>query len=281
MQIIQQTIQNFFKTSQYTLIKLDKGISNHNYLLSINQNKYIIRAPKNNHNALHLQFEKEEEILSYVKDLDVETIYFDTVNGIKITNYVPHVLEFHETADPKKYAKAAKLLSKLHSKNVQLSFFFDPFFKLKQYKNAINTSFLHFANEKQILNKVKKIYKPDTLCHNDVVQGNLLFTPQREYLIDWEYGAMNDRRFDIASFFSENQITNTDARKQFYDAYELPIPDVEVCLFEALADILWGYWANMLYEKRNESIYKEIAMKKMEHYHTFSLNSLTTYFNKL
>lgn len=137
MQIIDQTIQNVFQTKQYSLTKLDKGISNHNYLLCVNQKKYIVRSPKSEHSALHLQFEKEKEVLLHVKDLDVETLYFDTINGIKITNYVPHVSEFHETVDPKKYAKTALLLKKLHTKKVEVSFFFDPFFKLEQYKNAI------------------------------------------------------------------------------------------------------------------------------------------------
>lgn len=281
MQIIDQTIQNVFQTKQYSLTKLDKGISNHNYLLCVNQKKYIVRAPKSEHSALHLQFEKEKEVLLHVKNLDVETLYFDTINGIKITNFVPHISEFHETADPKKYAKAALLLKKLHTKNVEVSFFFDPFFKLEQYKNAIKSPIIHFDQEEKILNAVKEIYIPDTLCHNDVVQGNILFSPQREYLIDWEYGAMNDRRFDIASFFSENQIMDPKSRNQFYEAYHLPISNTEVCLFEAMADILWGYWGNMLYEKRKELIYKQIATEKMEHYHHFSLHSLSSFIHTL
>ena len=163
MQIIDQTIQNVFQTTQYSLTKLDKGISNHNYLLCVNQKKYIVRAPKSEHSALHLQFEKEKEVLLHVKDLDVETLYFDTINGIKITNYVPHVSEFHETVDPKKYAKTALLLKKLHTKKVEVSFSFDPFFKLEQYKNAIKFPIIHFDQEEKILNAVKEIYIPDTL----------------------------------------------------------------------------------------------------------------------
>ena len=92
---------------------------------------------------------------------------------------------------------------------------------------------------------------------------------------------MNDRRFDIASFFSENQIMDPEARSQFYEAYHLPISNTKVCLFEAMADILWGYWANMLYEKRKELIYKQIATEKMEHYHHFSLYSLSSLIHTL
>ena len=274
MSILDQVIQNHFKTSSYTLTKLDKGISNHNYLLTIDQNQYVVRCPRPDHDRLHLQFEKEKKILPYVQDLDVHTVLFDTDYGIKITDYVPHVLEFHETSDPKKYQKTAVLLRTLHEKSATVDFFFDPFYKLSHYKEAIHSPFVFFAQESQVLQAIQKMYQPCTLCHNDVVQGNLLFSSCREYLIDWEYSAMNDFRFDIASFFSENQITDSQCRNQFYVSYGHNISDQEIRLFEALADILWGYWANMLYDERQESIYKEIAQEKERHYHTFSLPAL-------
>ena len=42
--------------------------------------------------------------------------------------------------------------------------------------------------------------------------------------------------------------------------------DVQVQAFERMEDILWGYWANMLYEQRGEQIYLDIAKDKEKHY---------------
>ena len=59
-------IEEKFNATNYTLEKTDKGISNHNYLLTINDNKYMVRVPKKNHESLGLQYEHEKEILPLV-----------------------------------------------------------------------------------------------------------------------------------------------------------------------------------------------------------------------
>lgn len=41
-----------------------------------------------------------------------------------------------------------------------------------------------------------------TLCHNDIYDYNILRTPHRLYLIDWEYGTAGDAGFDICKLFS-------------------------------------------------------------------------------
>ena len=221
---LEKWIEEKFNTTKYILEKTDKGISNHNYILTINDTKYMIRVPKKNHESLGLQHEHEKEILTLVSDLDVPTVLFDEKEGIKI--------EF--------------------------------------YKSQIKECIVSFPNEENFLEALKKEYKPNTLCHNDFVQGNILYSDTKDYLIDYEYAAKNDYRFDIASFFSENNIHYIDQRDQFYQAYfdgEIdPMIDVQVQAFERMEDILWGYWANMLYEQRGEQIYFDIAKDKEKHY---------------
>ena len=244
-------IEEKFNATNYTLEKTDKGISNHNYLLTINDNKYMVRVPKKNHESLGLQHEHEKEILPLVSDLDVPVILFDEKSGIKVTTYIEDV----ETS--------------LHTKKAPL-FIFNPFGKIEFYKSQIKECIVSFPNEENFLEALKKEYKPNTLCHNDFVQGNILYSDTKDYLIDYEYAAKNDYRFDIASFFSENNIHYIDQRDQFYQTYfdgDIdPMIDVQVQAFERMEDILWGYWANMLYEQRGEQIYFDIAKDKEKHY---------------
>ena len=251
-------IEEKFNATNYTLEKTDKGISNHNYLLTINDNKYMVRVPKKNHESLGLQHEHEKEILPLVSDLDVPVIFFDEKAGIKVTNYIEDVETFDECKD-----------KSLHTKKAPL-FIFNPFGKIEFYKSQIKECIVSFPNEENFLEALKKEYKPNTLCHNDFVQGNILYSDTKDYLIDYEYAAKNDYRFDIASFFSENNIHYIDQRDQFYQAYfdgDIdPMIDVQVQAFERMEDILWGYWANMLYEQRGEQIYFDIAKDKEKHY---------------
>ena len=196
-------IEEKFKATNYTLEKTDKGISNHNYLLTINDNKYMVRVPKKNHESLGLQHEHEKEILPLVSDLDVPVIFFDEKTGIKVTNYIEDVDTFDECKDKDKFARCANLMKSLHTKKAPL-FIFNPFGKIEFYKSQINN--IHYI----------------------------------------------------------------DQRDQFYQAYfdgDIdPMIDVQVQAFERMEDILWGYWANMLYEQRGEQIYFDIAKDKEKHY---------------
>lgn len=262
-------IEEKFNTSDFTLEKTDKGISNQNYVLTLNNQKYMVRVSKKNHETLGLKYTQEKEILNIVKDLDVPTIIFDESHGIKVTKFIEQTRTFDECKDKDKFARCAKLMKSLHQKNAPL-FIFNPFGKIDFYKSQIKAFIVSFANEENFLEALKQEYKPDTLCHNDFVQGNILYTNDKDYLIDYEYAAKNDYRFDIASFFSENNIHYIDQRDQFYQTYfdgEIdPMIDVQVQAFERMEDILWGYWANMLYEQRGDQVYYEIAKDKEKHY---------------
>lgn len=266
---LENYIEKQFHTKDFNLEKTDKGISNQNYILTIQNKKYMVRVPKKNQEALGLQHEHEKEIIDKVNNLDVPTYLFDTENGIKITEYIENTKTFDECKDKDKFSRCAKLMKSLHEKEAPL-FIFNPFGKIEFYKSQIQNPIVSFPNEDHFLEALKKEYKPNTLCHNDFVQGNILYTNKKDYLIDYEYAAKNDYRFDIASFFSENNIHYIDQRDQFYQAYfegEIdPMIDVQVQAFERMEDILWGYWANMLYEKRQEQIYLDIAKEKEKHY---------------
>lgn len=260
----------------FTLVPTNKGISNASYLLEYKNKVYIVRVPKKNHHLLATSFQHESIILDKVKDLDVPILYFNTDNGIKISKFIPKVKEFAEENHWNKFNQVGKMLRILHSKPA-VEFYFDPFEKLVIYKNRIKNPIVHFDHEEEIIAQVKGIYTPTTLCHNDVVSGNLLFADQETYLIDYEYAAMNDFRFDIASFFSENKIIQQEERNRFYEGYGISSTiDSIIGLFECFEDILWGYWANMLWEERQDPIYQQIAKDKKNHY----IQSLKTFFNE-
>ena len=157
-------IEEKFKATNYTLEKTDKGISNHNYLLTINDNKYMVRVPKKNHESLGLQHEHEKEILPLVSDLDVPVIFFDEKTGIKVTNYIEDVDTFDECKDKDKFARCANLMKSLHTKKAPL-FIFNPFGKIEFYKSQIKERIVSFPNEENFLEALKKEYKPNTLCH--------------------------------------------------------------------------------------------------------------------
>jgi len=115
-----------------------------------------------------------------------------------------------------------------------------------------------------IIDDFKEFYEPDRLCHNDLVEGNFLFTKDKLYLIDFEYAGYNDYYFDIASFISENDLNYEEIitfLKAYFSDKECRYDKLDV--FLQFCDLLWYTWAILLYEKRNEEVYNEIAQAKL------------------
>ena len=160
--------------------------------------------------------------------------------------------------------RIGKLLKEFHSKKFQAENTFNPIDQFNSYYNQIDELPYGLDDYMYIIDEFKKLYKADRLCHNDLVEGNFLFTKNALYLIDFEYAGYNDYYFDIASFISENDL-NYEETITFLKAYFTD----EECNYDKLkvflnfCDLLWYTWAILLYEKRNEEIYNEIAKEKL------------------
>lgn len=261
--MMNKIIQTVFQTNDYVLTKMDKGITNQNFLLIVNNQKYVVRLPyADSDEMFHRAHEKK--VLELVQDLDVPTVYFDEATGIKITTYISNLYEFKDCPYPDKIARCAILMRNLHQKEA-VEFEFHPVETLLQYKQATKKPLYDLNSFAYVIDKVKDLRHKKVLCHNDVVSGNILYGEDRDYLIDYEYAASNDALFDVMSFISENQIVDPLEREQFYEVYFDSIDDrirEELTLWEAFHNILWCYWAMMLYESRQEDIYREIASSK-------------------
>lgn len=263
--MIDNIIEEVFHTKEYTIEKTNKGLTNHNYLLKVKNQEYMVRVPRND--SGHIVNRKHEKIVSELaKELDVETLYFNEENGIKITINYPDVYEYEECPYANKIERCAILMKKLHSLP-PVDFHFEPFHTLNIYRSHVKTPLYDLSEFEQMITQVKNFHNKDVLCHNDWVSGNILFSDQRDYLIDYEYGASNDPLFDVISFLSENQIFDKTLRARFYHVYFDELTDnirEQLYLWEMFQNVLWCNWAMMMYESRHENIYKSIAKDKYQ-----------------
>ncbi|MDH6365894.1 MULTISPECIES: phosphotransferase [unclassified Breznakia] len=265
MKELYKLLEKLFPTKEIHIEVLDKGISNQNYLVRVEHSTYVMRVPFPDQGHVFSRLH-EAEINDCVRDLDVPCIYFDPKTGIKLTNYIPDLAEYEECTAENKIERAALLVKALHQKPAP-DFDFDPIATLKTYQKMLQTPIYDLTDYQYIVDKVKNIKHTKVLCHNDLVSGNLLFGNDRDYLIDYEYAAANDALFDVMSFLSENNITDPTLRQRFYDVYFDEInEDImnSLSIWENFHNLLWCTWAMMLYEKRHESIYKEIAKMKYD-----------------
>ncbi len=265
--MIETIIYNFFKKTPSNLKKLDKGITNKNYYFEIDEVGYIIRIPYSNTSNVS-SYEIELEIINLVKplDIDISPIYYDSNSGVKISPF-KQLLTFDEYHNEDKIIKVAQLMKRLHDAKLKSGVYFDPVKQYLEYKNNVSNFIYNLSEYEMILDKIKKISTDDFIvCHNDWVEGNICFTENKTYLIDYEYAKDNHPFFDIMSFLTENKITDLKQRSQFYDVYfNRELTDEEKYIldtFETYHNMLWCTWAMMMYDQRKESLFIEIANDK-------------------
>lgn len=263
-EIFENTMQKNVRTSFY----LETGFSNKNYLIN---DAFVIRIPRENPDPT-LNFAKEKNVYDAIQNLSIseKILNFNTDTGIKISKFVHNTRKYVETPTNEQILYVAKKLKKLHSSNIVVPFGYMMFNKLKVYKEGINKElFLNQNYENKILKEVRKIFAktPMTLCHNDLVKDNLLFKFNDVVIIDWEYAAMNNPYFDLASFISENNLSeeqeNFFLSKYFGYKYN-QIKKKRVDIFIKFQDILFYYWAQYLYNLRKDEIYLRIANIKLK-----------------
>jgi thiamine kinase-like enzyme len=267
----QTRIRQLFNNEVTSITLTDKGLTNQNWLVGSKGEFFMVRIPyQDSEHIVSRQHEKAAIDLVYWQSLDVETVYFNEQSGIKITRYVDDLLTFDEYSGKDKYYRVGRLMRKFHDLNVRSGFLFDPIQRLNQYKTQIKNKIFILEDEDKYHHFIENQREGFTLCHNDWVAGNIGFSSMRDYLIDYEYAGDNHPYFDVTSFLSENQIFDDTARKEFYTAYFSKLPDENTLqalhFFEMFHHILWCHWAMMMFEFRNEEIYRKIAQDKYDMY---------------
>ncbi|MDD3383647.1 MAG: phosphotransferase [Bacilli bacterium] len=269
MEIIKNIIKNIFNEDVKDIEYIPLGLTNNNYkVVTKNNNKYIIRIPKKGNEKI-FKYKNEELIIFALKnkDIDVPTLYYNSENGIKITKYIENseVFDKSSLSIKKKILLVAKKLRKIHSLKVD-SLSFNPLEKLSVFKNKSSNL---FSFEEIIIKNIENQYLKNklVLCHNDLVNGNLLFNKENLYIIDYEYSGMNNIMFDLASFLSENDINDEKTMIEFLKSYYLDKYDNKI--FEDLKiwyifnDILWTYWAKYMLENEDKEIFNKIYFQKI------------------
>ncbi len=259
------------KTDQFlnnlTLTKTDLGLTNNIYISHLHGEKIAVRIPKEELKDSSA-FSNEEKALSLVKslNLDAEEIFYDSETRVRATKWIEGAQTYSQCLDSNKVIRVAALLKTLHNAKLSSGCEFDGLSLLLEYKNGIKNPLYDYPSFQFILDDFKSIKNPHVLCHNDIVDGNILLTPNQDYLIDYEYSKDNDPLFDIMSFFTENQITQDSLRSLFYQHYfDNPLTETQkdhLQKYEQFHNLLWCLWANYMYDLLKEPIYLEIAQDK-------------------
>lgn len=261
-------LDNLFSNPDIKITNMQKGLTNQNFLLEMNHERFVLRVPYTD--SAHIVHRHHETMaLKAIEhyDIDVETIYYDEASGYKVTRYLEDVTTFQTCSYPDKIERTAALMKYFHNLELAIDEDFKPIERLKQYQEHITAPCYDLNPFMYVLDEVANMHNKKILCHNDWVDGNILFTNNKTCLIDYEYAANNDPLFDVMSFLTENKITDSLERKRFYDVYFDEMNNTiekNLATWENFHNLLWCHWAMMMWENRQDDVYKDIAKDKYD-----------------
>lgn len=249
-------------------MKTNLGLTNQNYITLIDNELKIIRIPYKN-NYAHMDYEQEKKIIDILNQTDIclPTDHLDVKSGVKISPFISDLIHLDKHPNIKQaLSQIAMKLKQLHSIYLDLKVF-----NIKEkytiYKAASESLLFDTTHYEYLLNKLDH-YSTTCFCHNDLVNGNLVFKQDTCYLIDFEYAGLNHPYFDLLSVLTENTIEDEYLITHFLEAYfERKLTDQEITdcqFFEKIHHLLWCQWAQMQYKHLQDPIYKEIAEMKYE-----------------
>ena len=185
--------------------RLVGGMSNHTYLIEIDNELYTFRIPGKGSEHFTDRV-KESEILEIVESLKFipKAIINDTEKGYKLTPYIEG--QILSEVFPKPMEAISSLLKDLHHSK-KFEYDYNPLDRLESYEKITSKCDPVYLALKE---KWIEIYSDKLIgielvpCHGDAQTGNFILTDNRIYLLDWEFSANNDPIYDIACFGNVN-----------------------------------------------------------------------------
>ena len=216
--IIPQDWSQWSETKPQLIKPLAGGLTNQNYLISVDKVLCVLRINSPISAALDLNRAVEKQALQHADKagLCAALVYCDPDYHYLLTRYIPNQAWTIDNGLP----QLAQLLRNIHQLDA-VDGKLDITEKIKQYWQGINSQSDFMPKLASLKNVVKPYIETAAhlseglcLCHNDLILNNVVFADDGTlYAIDWEYAAMADPFHDLAVIAEEYELN---AEQQAY-----------------------------------------------------------------
>ena len=203
---------------------LGGGITNHNFVVRVDGNAYVLRIAGADTELLGIDRAAEHEAARVAAGLGVGPEVVDFVEGSLITCFVEGgIVPVEEIRRPGGLREVAGLLRSIHD-GPPFPARFDAFRVVEAYRATAEEHGVRippqYAEVKARADEIEHTLgpRPEQPCHNDLLNANFIRSPDGIRIVDWEYAGMGDRFFDLANF-SVNHELSEDECDTLLDAY--------------------------------------------------------------
>lgn len=248
------------------------GMMNEAYIVSANNKRYIIYIPgKGSNDLVNRENEKLVQSKVYNASLTSKNIYFDTVTGIKINEFIEGKSLNFVKDEEIDISSLADSLKKLHQINVDdVKEEYDVFKNIKDYHDlGIKNNLIYDEKlldlEKFIISKRNYLEGNKTvLSHNDLQKSNIVLSDDNKYLlIDFEFMMKNDPIYDIACFANDKISDGYQLLEAYYKDELDDDKKIRFYLFRIAIALQWAFLAEFKHFNKEGEIhgynFKEVA----------------------
>jgi thiamine kinase-like enzyme len=193
---------------------LEGGHTNANYLVTIGEERVVLRVPGEKTHVLGIDREHEYEANKLASSIGVgpDVLGHSKADGWMLTGFVSgDPLSSSELSADPMLANVASTLLRVHRAGT-ISADLNPFAIIRQYHEEVERRAggepFDYPLALARLDRISEVrpYRPRAFCHNDLRNDNFLFDAQLR-ILDWEYAGMGDPLFDLANFSAHQQLS--------------------------------------------------------------------------
>jgi len=216
--------------ARWKVTPLPGGIANRSWLLEASGCKLVLRVPVAATAELGVDRASEHAVLLAAAGagLAAPLIYFDVASGLMLAEFLAgRTWTRADTHDELCVSRLAASLRRLHAvERPAAARRLDYAELLASYRRSLDTTHglrsrasAAFDRDADLrLETLRAERQPSVLCHNDVHRRNIV-DGKLLWLIDWEYAAVGDGRYDLASFACYHELDAAE-RRFLLDSYD-------------------------------------------------------------
>ncbi len=245
---------------------LSGGITNKLYRIQSEKGDCTVRV-YGDKTDLFIDRENEAHTIQEMAEIGVGSrlVKFMPEKGVTIVEFIDDaiVLTNDHFLDMSLHSKIVDPVRKIHNSGVKLKRVFNPLhevMKMSAILRQLKVEYPEFdiAGTIQRLIKLSSIIDiPEseyTACHNDLLADNFILIKEEAahkydssmYIIDWEYGGMAPKYYDIADMFQEILVPRDVEKhivKKYCNGRKFDRTLFYIDLFKPFPDIYWFLWS--------------------------------------
>lgn len=214
--------------------RIPHGLTNKSWIVERSDGALVIRAPFEHSDQLKIDRNNEAIILNIVskEGIGAPVLFCAPKESLLITQYIEGpVWQYADAHKKTNIIKICSLLKKLHAlgphQNIQTTYYSEV---LKYYWNLLKVQY-----DQTLLQLAEKLdqTREAALCHHDVNHFNIIDDGKKLWLIDWEYAALGDPYFDLASLACYHHYSQKEIKTLLQSYFRILTPEMEKRFEEA------------------------------------------------